>query len=65
METDHELILENARSISEGLWRTACYAQNAAEWMDAKIDGEELDSQAHLLVRGEIPHVRNPSATLA
>ncbi len=46
MEDERELILEDARSVSEGLWRMATYAQDAAETLDARIDGEELDGQA-------------------
>jgi hypothetical protein len=46
VEADRELILEDAGSISEGLWRMARYAQNAAESLDTRIDGEDLDGQA-------------------
>ncbi len=40
-----ELLVVNARSISEGLWRMARYAHGAAESLDARIDGEELDGR--------------------
>lgn len=46
MEDEREFILEDARSISEGLWHMARYAQDTAVSLDARIDGEELDSQA-------------------
>ena len=46
MEADRELILEDAGSISEGLWRMVQYAQDAAESLDARIDAEDLDGQA-------------------
>ncbi len=46
MEDERELILEDACSISDGLWRMARYAQDVAESLDAKIDGEDLDGQA-------------------
>ena len=37
MEADRELILEDARSIREGLWPMAQIAQEAAEKLDARI----------------------------
>ena len=45
METDRELMLEGARSISQGLWRIAHLAQDAAESLDARIE-EDLDGLA-------------------
>jgi hypothetical protein len=38
-----ELMLEDARSISQGLWRMAQLAQDAAESLDARIEVEDLD----------------------
>jgi len=46
MQPDHELMLEDARSVRESLWRMARYAQNAAESLDAKIEDEDLDGKA-------------------
>jgi hypothetical protein len=43
MESDRELILEDAHSIGEGLWRMAQLAQDAAEGLDARIEDENLD----------------------
>jgi hypothetical protein len=37
VEADRELILEDARSIRERLWRMARLAQDAAESLDARI----------------------------
>ncbi len=45
MEADRELILEDARSIREGLWRMAQLAHLAAESLDARIEGENLDGK--------------------
>ena len=42
MEADRELILEDARSIQEGLWHIARYAQGAAESLGARIEDEAL-----------------------
>ncbi len=42
MQPDRELILEDARSIREGLWRMVRLAQDAAELMDNRIDAENL-----------------------
>jgi hypothetical protein len=46
VEPDRDLILEDARSIREGLWRMARLAQNAAEAMDSRSEDEELNGQA-------------------
>ncbi len=46
MESDCELILEDARPISEGLWRMAQLAQDAAETLDTRIEDEDLDGRA-------------------
>jgi phosphate uptake regulator len=43
VEPDRELILEDARSIREGLWRMAQLVQDAAESLDARIENEDLD----------------------
>jgi hypothetical protein len=43
MESDHELMLEDARSIREELWRMARYAQDAAELADYRIGAKALD----------------------
>ncbi len=43
MEADRELILEDAHSISEGLWRMARLAQESAESLDIRIEDEDLD----------------------
>ena len=45
MEADRELILEDAGSISYGLWRLARLAQDAAELLDARIEDGALDVQ--------------------
>ena len=44
-EVNLELMREDARSIREGLWRMARYAQDAAEALDAQIDDEDLDGR--------------------
>ncbi len=46
IKPETELILEDARSISEGLWCMAGYAQDATELLDTRIEVEELDGQA-------------------
>ncbi len=43
MEADRELILEDARSISERLWRMAQIVQDTAESLDDRIEDEALD----------------------
>jgi hypothetical protein len=46
VEADRELILEDARSIREELWRMAQLVQDAAEVLDARIEDENLDGLA-------------------
>jgi hypothetical protein len=46
MKAERELMLEDARSIREGLWRMARYAQDAAETLDSRIEDEDLDGLA-------------------
>lgn len=43
MESNPELRVEDARSISEGLWRITRLAQDAAEMLDSRIGDEDLD----------------------
>jgi hypothetical protein len=45
VESDRELILEDARSIREGLWRMARYARDAAKTLDTRIEDEDLDGR--------------------
>ena len=45
MEADRELILEDARSIRDAMWRMVRLAQDAAEALDARIEEEDLDGQ--------------------
>jgi hypothetical protein len=40
-----ELILEDAGSLREGLWRMARLAQQAAEALDSRIEDGELDGE--------------------
>ena len=46
MEAEPELILEDARSIREGLWQMAQLAQDAAEKLDARFEYEDLNGMA-------------------
>jgi hypothetical protein len=46
VDSDRELMLEDARSIREKLWRMARLAQDAAESLDARIEDEDLDGMA-------------------
>jgi hypothetical protein len=45
VEADSDLMLEDASSIREGLWRMARYAQDGAEVLDARIEDEDLDGR--------------------
>jgi hypothetical protein len=54
VDSDRELMLEDARSISEGLWRTAQLAQEAAESLDARIEDQDLDGMAEAVEAREV-----------
>ncbi len=41
--TNPELLLEDARSISGGLWRMVWLGQEAAEALDSRVEDEDLD----------------------
>jgi hypothetical protein len=59
VESDREIILEDARFISEGLWRMAQLVQDAAETLDARINDEDLDGQAEVVeVREALEHLQ-------
>jgi hypothetical protein len=49
VEADRELILEDARSIHEGLWRMAQLAEDAVESLDARIEDENLDGRTEVV----------------
>ena len=49
LEADRELMLEDARSICEGLWRMARYAQEAAESLNLWMEQETLDGRAQAM----------------
>ncbi len=62
MEADRELMLEDARSILEGLWRMAQLAQDAAEALDSRIEDENLDGRAEAVeVREALERVQTLS----
>jgi hypothetical protein len=46
VETDPELILEDARSLRDGMWRIDQLARDVAERLDERIEAETLDSRA-------------------
>jgi hypothetical protein len=50
VESDRELILEDARSIRNGLWRIAGLAHDAAESLDARIEDKDLDGLVEAVV---------------
>jgi hypothetical protein len=56
VEADRELILGDAGSISEGLWRISRLAQDAAELLDARIEEHQVSRvQNNLLNCDSIP----------
>ncbi len=55
MQPDPELILEDARSIGDAMWRMAQLAQDAAETLDARLEDEDLDGSAEALEQVQAP----------
>jgi hypothetical protein len=49
MESEPDLILEDAASLREATRRLARYASDAAEALDARIEGEDLDGNTEAL----------------
>jgi Mg2+ and Co2+ transporter CorA len=45
VEADRELMLEDASSLRDSLWRIARYAQDAAELMEDHIEDETLNGR--------------------
>jgi hypothetical protein len=54
VDSECELMLEDARSISQGLWRMARRAQDAAESLDARIEDENLTGMAEAVEVREV-----------
>jgi len=54
VDSDRELMLENARSISQGLWRFARLAQDATDSLDARIEEEDLDGMLEAIEVREV-----------
>jgi hypothetical protein len=46
VESERELMLEDACSILDELWRMAWLAQDASEALDGRIEDEDLDGTA-------------------
>jgi hypothetical protein len=66
MDSERERILEDARSISEGLWRMARLAQEAAESLDGRIEDQDLDGMAEAVeVRKVLERVQNLSLEIS
>ena len=62
MESDCELLLEDARSILDGLWRMARLAQDATDSLDGRIEDEDLDRMMEAVeVREALERVQNLS----
>jgi hypothetical protein len=52
VDSSRELMLEDARSILDGLWRMARLAQEAAESLDDKIEDRRRGPERHGRGRG-------------
>ena len=59
MDSERELMLEDARSISQGMWRKAQLAQDAAESLDGRIEEEGLTGMEEAVeVREALEHLQ-------
>ena len=66
MDSERELMLEDAQSISEGLWRIARLAQETAELLDERIEDENLTGMAEAVeVREALENVQNLSVEVS
>ena len=66
VDSDRELMLEDARSISERLWRMAQLAQDAAEVLDVRIEEEDLNGMEEAVeVREVLERVQNLSLEIS
>jgi hypothetical protein len=54
LDSEREIMLEDARSILEGLWRMARLAQDAAESLDGRIEEEDLHGMAEAVEAREV-----------
>jgi hypothetical protein len=54
VDSDRELMLKDARSILDGLWHIAQFAQQAAESLDGRIEDEDLDGMAEVVEVREV-----------
>jgi hypothetical protein len=54
VDSDRELMLEDARSIREGLWRMAWLVQDAAEALDVRIEDEDRNRMAEAMEVREV-----------
>jgi hypothetical protein len=62
VDSDHDLMLEDTRSILVGLLRMARLAQGAAEALDGRIEDEDLDGMAEAVeVREAVERVQTLS----
>jgi hypothetical protein len=67
VDSERELMLEDARLIRQGLWRMARLAQDAAEVLDGRIeDDENLDGMEEVVeVREALERVQNLSLEIS
>ena len=62
MESDRELMLEDATSIREAMRRMVQYLSDALENLDRRIDEEILDGRTEAKeLRGALEHVQHPT----
>jgi hypothetical protein len=54
VQADGEPILEEARSISNGLWHMVGLAHNAAETLESRVEYEDLDGLAEVVEVREV-----------
>jgi valyl-tRNA synthetase len=66
VDSERELMMEDARSFLDGLWRMARLAQDAAESLDGRIEDEDLRVMAETVeVREVLERVQNLSLEIS
>ena len=66
MHSERELIMEDAHSFLDRLWRMARLAQDAAESLDGRIEDEDLRVMAETVeVREVLERVQNLSLEIS
>ena len=65
VDSDRELMLEDARSTSQGLWRMVRLAQDAAESLDGRIEEDQNGIEEPVEVRAALARLQALSVEIS